>query len=342
MRSTLQLIMASGMLLTLAFAQEQGQTVILRQGISAAGGVGGGIGGSVGPQTFEYMATQSFSFDGAVVKNAPYSAEAVTESTQRLADGNRIARKTNSTLYRDSEGRTRREETLGAIGPWASSGEPAQSVFINDPVSKTNLVLDTKNKTVRKMPSPKFVSEALNGVRQNLNESEQKLNELKQVYTVEHPEVKKAEANMVEIKRQIRSTTGDLSAAEAEAKMKAEMMMMHLQPGMTVSSGSEKNAQKESLGTQMIEGVQAEGMRTTFTIPAGSIGNDLPIQVVSERWYSPELQTVVMTKHSDPRMGDTVYRLTNISRREPASSLFQAPADYTPAQENKFFMRTKD
>src|ERR1700681_5005015 len=148
MTSKLQLAIAAAMLSTLAFAQEQAQTMIFRHsGVSTAGE-------GVSPQTFEYMATQSFSFDGAVVKNAPYSAEAVTETTQRLADGNRIARKTNSTLYRDGEGRTRREEALGAIGPWAPDGEPAQSVFINDPVSKTNLVLDTKAKTVRKMSSP--------------------------------------------------------------------------------------------------------------------------------------------------------------------------------------------
>src|SRR3984893_3715791 len=163
MRSKLQLVMLAGMLATLAFAQEQAQTMVFRHGVTA--GVVGG------PQTFEYMATQSFSFDGAVVKNAPYSAEAVTETTQRLADGNRIARKTNSTLYRDSEGRTRREEALGAIGPWASNGEPAQSVFINDPVTKTNLVLDTKNKTVHKMPSPKaMMSQTLSGLQKNLDE----------------------------------------------------------------------------------------------------------------------------------------------------------------------------
>jgi hypothetical protein len=339
MRSKLQLVIVAGMLSSLAFAQEPAQTMVFRHGVSA-----GVIGG---PQTFEYMATQSFSFDGAVVKNAPYSAEAVTETTQRLADGNRIARKTNATMYRDSEGRTRREESLGVIGPWASNGEPSQSVFINDPVSKTNLVLDTKNKTVHKMPSPKIMmTEALNKVRQNLNknldEANQTLSETNTRLSANHPDVNAAQAKVIEIERHIQTTNEDGPAA-AEAKVKAEMVMTHLQPGMTLSSGSEKNAQRESLGTQMIEGVQAEGTRTTFIIPAGTIGNDLPIQIVSERWYSPELQTVVMTKHSDPRMGDTVYRLTNINRNEPAPSLFQAPPDYTPlSPENKFFMKTKD
>lgn len=85
----------------------------------------------------------------------------------------------------------------------------------------------------------------------------------------------------------------------------------------------------ENLGLQRIEGVQAEGKRTTTTIPAGEIGNTLQIEITDESWFSPELQTQVMTKHHDPRSGDTIYRLTNISRREPDRSLFQVPADYT-------------
>lgn len=91
----------------------------------------------------------------------------------------------------------------------------------------------------------------------------------------------------------------------------------------------EQNGQTESLGTQVIEGVKAEGMRITSTIQAGTIGNDQAIQIVTERWYSPELQMVVMSKKSDPRVGETTFRLTNISRAEPAATLFRVPADYT-------------
>jgi hypothetical protein len=50
---------------------------------------------------------------------------------------------------------------------------------------------------------------------------------------------------------------------------------------------------------------------------------------VSEEWFSPELQVLVLTKHSDPRVGETTYRLGNISRTEPAKSLFELPAGYT-------------
>jgi hypothetical protein len=91
---------------------------------------------------------------------------------------------------------------------------------------------------------------------------------------------------------------------------------------------------KESLGTQMVNGVNAEGTRVTHTIAAGEIGNDKPITVVSERWYSPDLQTVVKSSHSDPRFGTTTFALTNIQKTEPAAALFTVPADYT-VQEGK-------
>lgn len=94
-----------------------------------------------------------------------------------------------------------------------------------------------------------------------------------------------------------------------------------------VSSDGRKRT--ESLGAQRIEGVEAQGKRTTITIPAGEIGNIRPIEMTDESWYSPELQTVVMTKRHDPRSGDTTYRLTNINRRDPDRSLFQVPPGYT-------------
>jgi len=87
-----------------------------------------------------------------------------------------------------------------------------------------------------------------------------------------------------------------------------------------------------SLGSQTINGVLAEGTRTTRTIPAGAIGNTNPIVITVERWYSSDLQTVVMMKRSDPRMGETTFQLTNIQRQEPDVSLFQVPADYTVKQ----------
>jgi hypothetical protein len=93
-----------------------------------------------------------------------------------------------------------------------------------------------------------------------------------------------------------------------------------------------KNVTTESLGTQTINGISATGTRTTRTIAAGEIGNDKPIQIVTERWYSATLQMNIMTKRTDPRIGTTTYQLTNISRDEPSESLFQVPTDYTLEQ----------
>ena len=87
--------------------------------------------------------------------------------------------------------------------------------------------------------------------------------------------------------------------------------------------------QTENLGTQTLEGLEATGSRTTVTIPAGAIGNEKAIVIVSERWFSPELQVVLMSTHRDPRFGETTYRLTGIARGEPDKSLFEVPADYT-------------
>jgi hypothetical protein len=85
------------------------------------------------------------------------------------------------------------------------------------------------------------------------------------------------------------------------------------------------NMKREPLGTQVIEGVNAEGTRDTRTIPAGAIGNEKPIVITSETWFSPELQVVVLSKRNDPRFGETVYKLTGITRGEPDPSLFQVP-----------------
>ena len=101
---------------------------------------------------------------------------------------------------------------------------------------------------------------------------------------------------------------------------------------MRTPAPDDPNVTKEDLGIQNIEGVSASGTRTTTVIPAGEIGNTQEIRVVSERWFSDELQVLVMTRHSDPRNGETVYRLTNILRAEPDQTLFTVPPDYTVQQ----------
>src|SRR5258705_13307653 len=114
--------------------------------------------GSYGPAPGDNVVfvASEMNFDGKVVKGAPYSAQAVTETTQTLSDGNRIINKSTATVYRDSEGRTRREQILRVMGPFAAAGEPPQTIFINDPVAGVNYALDTRLKVAHKMPPMRF------------------------------------------------------------------------------------------------------------------------------------------------------------------------------------------
>jgi hypothetical protein len=274
-----------------------------------------------------------FSFDGKTVKGAPYSAETVTETIQTLGDGNRIIRNSSSKIYRDGEGRTRREQALKAVGPWAVAGEAPTMITINDPVTGVHYNLNTNTKIAHKMAAPRMI---FHGGDANMGaELKAKMKD-----KVKMKAANGAEAGTVVSGVVTDYVTGVANGAVTHAVSGA--VTLGGMPGgdrvFAYSSDAEVN--RESLGRQAIEGVEAEGTRVTFTIAAGKIGNERPIVTVNERWYSPELQTVVLSKNSDPRMGETTYRLTNISRGEPDPSLFQVPTDYT-VKEGSFGFRTE-
>jgi hypothetical protein len=92
--------------------------------------------------------------------------------------------------------------------------------------------------------------------------------------------------------------------------------------------GEAPAASSETLGSREVAGVWSEGTRSTYVIPAGQAGNDRPLSIVSERWSSPELDVVVETRHSDPRLGETRFHLTSLERGEPDRALFEVPAGY--------------
>ena len=291
-------------------AKSEPDIVIERDEVMIAGPGEGmpmpGIGplGRPGSDTFVFVSSE-MSFGGKVVKGAPYSAQAVTESIQTLSDGNRIVRKNTAAVYRDSEGRTRREQTLGAIGPFAAAGDPPQTFFINDPVAGVNYILEPRTRTARKLMVHGFAGKL--------------------------PDRFPAPSTRVAVIAPPAPPSGNVRVPEEVFMAPAPPAAPNALPHREVFSyqHAPTEAKKESLGKQMIEGVEAEGTRTTVTIPADEIGNELPIQIVTERWYSPELQTAVMTRHRDPRFGETIYRLTNINRSEPARTLFEVPSDYT-------------
>jgi hypothetical protein len=226
---------------------------------------------------------------GEVVTAAPYTATATTESTQVLADGNRIVNKTSSFVARDSQGRTRRETDLHRIG--TMQVDSPKTVFINDPTTHTQYILTPGGDATKVIRSDGSWKEG--------------------------PQIIDLRGN------DLRSGKGERHANEKVI----EKVIVKVGPhdGQQSKESSEQ-VKHEDLGTQTIEGVSAQGKRETVTIPAGEIGNERPIEIVTETWFSPELHTMVLRKHSDPRLGDSTYRLTDIKRNEPDASLFQAPA----------------
>lgn len=96
--------------------------------------------------------------------------------------------------------------------------------------------------------------------------------------------------------------------------------------------GGAKESKVEPLGTRTIEGVEATGTRLTLTYPAGQIGNDRPIEVTEERWESKAMGLLLYSRRIDPRTGEIEYRLTKVTREEPAADLFTVPPDYRVAE----------
>jgi hypothetical protein len=237
-----------------------------------AGGPGEGGPGPLG-EKMELLGFEGL-HGGKVVAGAPFSATATSETTQTLQDGTTIHRTTSSTLYRDSQGRSRREVTLSGFGPLEASGKTHTMITIADPVAGTHYMLDADHKVAHTWRKP-----------------------------------------------------GGKGSSPDKTQGFAQKMQQRL--NNDEASGAVK---KESLGTQTISGVSAEGTRTTRTIPAGQIGNDKPMQIVFERWYSADLQMVVKSMRTDPRFGTTTYTVTNVQRTEPAAALFTVPADYTVQQ----------
>jgi len=270
---------------------------------------------------------------GPTVKGAPYSAVEVSESNQVLADGTRIHNESRTSVYRDGEGRVRRET-------------PTQ-ITIMDPVAGVSYFLNPKTLTATKanlaMPMIyKRTAAAGSGtgvaaaggfstggmvVATSPNE-----NATFEVRTDKAGAVsvtvngKPADPAAIKFDHVI-VNDGVEPALTVADKMKAELAVSAGVGGI-LRDRVTAPGKTEALGKQMFEGVNADGTRYTTTLDAGSIGNDRPIQMVNERWYSPELQTTMMTRHSDPRSGEDTFRLINVSRNEPGADLFQVPANY--------------
>lgn len=275
------------------------------------------------------VGTEIIASSEKIVKGAPFSCEAVSESLQVLVDGNRITRSSTNKMYRDSEGRFRRNGVtmLGAFY------ELHPTVIILDPVNGFKYYVNSDSKTIRKVTlAPPGTKKSLGGTftfqtspspALAAGEYEAAAKKFQTELTAKQAEYGKLVENAA-----LKADLEKLTTAKALTGQLAIAGGVSGTVGRHGEGGYKTTTKTEELGVQTIEGVQADGTRTTTTIPAGAIGNERPIDIVYERWYSKDLQLIVSSKHSDPRFGDQIYRLTNITRAEPDNSLFAIPADY--------------
>jgi len=228
--------------------------------------------------------------DAEPVKGAPFCATVITEHTQTFADGNRIHTSDNSSLCRDAEGRTRREAMLNLMGA-AAQTDASKMITIADPIAGFRYMLDSENKIAHKMPLRAEVR--MPGPRGSAGKGEQVM-----IYQ--------------------RADSGGPNIVLNDD-------VFFKRSGQT---SNEAQITTENLGDQTINGIHATGTQMVTTIPSEKMGNEQPILVTSERWYSPELKATVMTKHEDPWAGELKTEFTNVNTSAPDASLFKVPPDY--------------
>jgi hypothetical protein len=279
---------------------------------------------------------------GRVVKGQPYSADVVTETNQTLPDGNVISHRNVNKVWRDGEGRTRQE---------SYREEKLRSVYISDPVGKIAYTVIPGSKIAIAIPRVDITHEMMapharierRGRTSSTTSETSSDGRRVVVRTVEsdgQPGVRE------EVRVQVVRVGDDANVQIVPPPVPPVPPTPHVHPVPPIppvppiamipgvntmrfeSTAHLGKGDAKSLGTKDFDGVKAEGKQTTWTIPAGKIGNKNPITVTSESWYSPDLQVTVYSRHNDPRTGESLYRLASIKRAEPSADLFKVPEGY--------------
>jgi hypothetical protein len=316
-----------------------------------------------------------------VVKGAPYCADAVHESIQTLADGNRIVRQQQTRLCRDGDGRTRQEVERNG----------RKRIWLRDPVARQAWLLDPARKTARRLgahghamwfnaahldPAQADAWRAYADLaREQAREAVEKAREHMRAMRDAMPRPGGAGSAGAAPAAPVAATVATPAAApvvvtrgapaadaQGDPHRHVDIQVLRLRPGEAPAAmpmpmpgvphvaplppmplappAIRWQAQHAAprgpgvvtaLGSKDLEGVRANGERTSWTIEAGKIGNEKPIQIVREVWTSPELLLTVLSRDADPRSGETVYRLANVKRGEPDAALMKVPSDYAEA-----------
>jgi len=261
------------------------------------------------------------------VKGAPYCADAIHETVQTLADGNRIVRSATTRLCRDGEGRTRQETERGG----------RKQVWLHDPLTQQAWLLDSERKTARRIsrhghPMPlRHDSAAWREYSERMRDWGRQLGERMRAEPPARPQPPVPPTPPV-------PPVPPPPAPVMLMGNDAEVHLMHVEGGAPLPPAVALRMPllaprgpgvASPLPAREIEGLKVHGERTTWTIEAGKVGNEKPIVIVREVWTAPELMLTVMTRDADPRSGETIYRLAKIKRGEPDPALMKVPADYS-------------
>src|SRR5258708_7232003 len=233
---------------------------------------------------------------GKVVKGAPYSADIVTETNQRLADGNLITHKKVSRVYRDGEGRTRQE---------SYRDDKLRSVYITDPVERVNYTLIPEAKMAVTIPR----------VETRIERSGSRAEREK---VIEH------ETTHGDRRVTVRTVEDKDGGPGVREEVRVQVIRM--------GDGTSKEVIIPIPPVPPVPPVAATPPIPPIPplppIPAGKIATRNAINVTPESWYWPELQVTVSSRHDDPRPGESIYRLAAIKRAEPQPDLFKVPEGY--------------
>ncbi|MEO8487624.1 MAG: hypothetical protein ABI585_14950 [Betaproteobacteria bacterium] len=277
--------------------------------------------------------SREFGSTREIVKNAPYQAEAVNEVVQTLFDGNRIVRRSSAIVARDGVGRTRQERKGG-------------TVFVFDPIDNRSYALNPERKTAVRIPrAPSLITPpamapippippippapSVSGATPSPAIAPRVSERVIVRRGVDGREVEVAPGRVVVRRggegKDVEDVRIEVIRVGRSGQASHDAMSI---PPLALPLLPRGKGDTKALGTREFDGVKADGSMTSHTIPAGEIGNEKPIVITSERWFSPELHVVVYAKTSDPRNGDTIYRLANLKRGEPPADWFRVPSDY--------------
>ncbi|MGA3126905.1 MAG: hypothetical protein ABSD13_09310 [Candidatus Korobacteraceae bacterium] len=285
----------------------------------------------------------------------PMFAEFITEHHQSFTDGNRISRTTASYIYRDAAGRIRRESQLSVPGFPAGF---AASTFITivDQQLGYGYVLDPQEMIAHRYElnaavpayvarlSTQSVGSALLG--SNLKQpaassASPAASEAASTTTHWHMHVFPLHRSRATAENTAASgsaqgagapgASGGSAVGQLSSGFLSENSDLPSAPTMRIDQpflAAPNPMRTENLGEQSILGFHVHGTRVLTTLPAGQIGNERPIDIVSEQWFSPELEVVMRSMHRDPWAGEFTTTVTRIRRGDQPASLFEVPAAY--------------